>query len=433
MTSFKRLLALTATLALGFGGTASTAAALEPGPTLSLSEPGHVLHWTEVPGTTQYTLTENPKEIGLKTKTIRLLGSEFEYPADCVAGQELVYKVKESLPVKSKPSNSITVSWPTPCPEPEKEPPVEETRLIGFDGESYAAGEVEKLKASKLLPERIEAGGPYLTLKASTEKGFGPDTVIVGNSPDGSKLSSLNLETLANEAYNQIKEDEAIGNVAFYSLGNEDYLKGGQAEPALYADLYEKVIAKKNAGGYKAVPLCFQGFGDYKRPNGTWSQVASGGGWIGDAIAAKPGLKASIECWDYHAYGRAGENKENDWGTTVVQVWHDQAAALGVVELDAYITETGIQYIAGSEGPIVAPTEAKQAEFIKGDYDYFTSLPFIKGIWYYQLHDDGTGHFGLLQKNEPNSPIRPSYNTVAGFVGSKIKGGAASPLDAVPF
>jgi hypothetical protein len=157
--------------------------------------------------------------------------------------------------------------------------------------------------------------------------------------------------------------------------------------------------AVDEAGLTGKVKLLFVSFGDYRTSTGSFSQIKGGNGWLGDAVKAQPGLKQRVDGLVDHPYGRPHENKgnENDWGPGALDVQHAEAVSLGFKNTDYYLTEFGIEWTPGEEGSINASTQALQAALIKEDYEEFLALPYVRGIWYYQAHDDSTGTWGLIE------------------------------------
>lgn len=151
------------------------------------------------------------------------------------------------------------------------------------------------------------------------------------------------------------------------------------------------------AAGIKGVKLLFSSVGDYQRPDKTWSQMCCGGGWVADALKAEPELLTRVGGFVSHPYGRAHTDTPEHGGPEGMEDQHANVVALGFEHTDFYLTEYGVQWTPGEEGPINAPTQALQAAWIKEAYEEFVALPYVRGIWYYQSHDDDTGAWGLIE------------------------------------
>lgn len=305
----------------------------------------------------------------------------------------------------------------------EQPPPPPSGVIIGLTGGSGMGETVgNKLKALGFSSERIEAGGTGSTIAESHAQGWRDDTVLVGNTSDTQPLSTVNTASWVTSTLAQVKEAVADGDTLL-EVGNEVETKGthkgpkgewipGQAEPAKYAEMFMALSSAVTSAGLKA-QLLFSGGGDYERPNGTWSQIDAGGGWVADALKAQPGLLSAIGGFAQHPYGRAHEDNGEHHGPRGMEDQHANDVALGFKNTNFYVTEYGVQYTPGQEGPSNAPTLALQAQRIKEAFQEFLSLSYVKGIWCYEVHDDNTGSYGLVSGlYEP----RPALSTVASFL-----------------
>ncbi len=296
--------------------------------------------------------------------------------------------------------------------------------IVGLnDGAGWGAPDSTKFHERGFTSERLEAGGPYTKIKESTELGWTNDTVIVGNTPDETPLSSINVTTWTSETLAQIKEEMTYG-VTLFEVGNEMFLKGycgegcyQQKEPAKYAEMFVSLSKAVEKEGITGIKLLFNSYGDYETSNGgPWSQVCCGGGWLATAEKAQPELLKRVSGFTMHPYGAAGENKENDWGPGALKVEHEQAVSLGFEHTNYYATEFGIKLEEG--GGDGSTSKANQAEKIGAVYSELAGFGYVKGIWYYQSHDDGSGKWGLIEHQEGGeSPFepRPSLETVANY------------------
>jgi hypothetical protein len=59
-----------------------------------------------------------------------------------------------------------------------------------------------------------------------------------------------------------------------------------------------------------------------------------------------------------------------------------------------------------------ACSQQDQASKMQAAYEVFLADPRIRGIWWHQSHDDGTGQFGYM--NNDNS-TRSSFTTISTF------------------
>jgi hypothetical protein len=346
-------------------------------------------------------------------------------PSPIVAPSGPLLTPPETTPVE--PPATTPTEPPAPPPaEPPAPPPVEPPAeppsgtgegsgvIIGVNNISgWGPEQGAKMLATGITSERLEYGD-FTTIQQSLTNGFRNDTVIVGNTPDGSRLSTINTSSWVSSTLAAVKEEAANG-VTLLEVGNEMYLKGGQAEPVKYAEMYMALADAVDAANVKGVKLLFNSFGDYQRTDGTFSNVPEGGGWLADALRAQPRLKTRVDAFSAHPYGLARENNENtnDWGPGALEAEHRQAVELGFSHTDYYATEFGVQLDAG--GVTGSNSEAEQAERIKAVFEELIATGYVKGIWYYGPHDNETGKWGLV--TDPWTP-RKSLAVVASFAAS---------------
>ena len=279
------------------------------------------------------------------------------------------------------------------------------------DGSGWGPTQAAFLVAAGIGSERLEAGSG-ITIQQSVANGFSRQTVIVGNVDDGTPLGQVDQAAWLSTALAQAREAEQHGAVIVECV-NEPYLKGGKAEPAVYAAMYIALREAMVAAGLK-IPLGWCTTGDYfDGATGRWSQMTAGNGWNADAIKAQPGLLGLVDCLVAHPYGAPHATNGEHVGPKGMEEQHAQLVALGLKHTDVYITEWGrnLDDVGGSE--------ARQAADIKAAYEEFMALPYIKAIWYYQVRDDGTGKWGLVTTGTPPAPLpwqpRPSLGVVAAF------------------
>jgi hypothetical protein len=311
------------------------------------------------------------------------------------------------------PSDPATpVEEATPPAQEELQPRSPGSVTLGLVGASgWGPAIAAKAIAAGFKSERFEADNEWMPEedKVSYENGFRNDQVIVGNTPDATKLSAIDTSSWVAKALEETKEAVAY-NYTLIEVGNEMYLKGGQSEPVKYAEMYMALASAIHTAGIKGVTLIFDSFGDYRKTSGEMSEASRGGGWLGDALKAQPALKQQVSAFSAHPYGIPGVKYEgHDWAIEGLEQEHAYAVALGFEHTDYYATEYGEE-----EQPPQAAADAQvQAERIKWAYTELLSQPYVKGIWYYQLHDDSTGHWGLVSGSwEP----RPALGVLEGFL-----------------
>jgi alpha-tubulin suppressor-like RCC1 family protein len=305
------------------------------------------------------------------------------------------------------PSPPVPPTPPTPPTPPAPPTGTQSNVIIGLsDGSGWGPEDSRRFLQGGITSERLAAGGPSTTIAESLANGWRNDTVLVGNTPDGQPLSTVNIPEWTARALAEVKEEAAHG-VTLLEVGNEMVLKGTkvnangetihQSEPAKYAEMFMSLATAVDAAGIKGVKLLFSSDGDYQRPDKTWSQMCCGGGWVADALKAEPELLTRVDGFISHPYGRAHTDTSEHGGPGGMEDQHANVVALGFEHTDYYLTEYGVQWTPGQEGPINAPTQALQAAWIKEAYEEFVALPYVRGIWYYQSHDDSTGAWGLIE------------------------------------
>lgn len=330
-----------------------------------------------------------------------------EYTFTALPSSEVQLQVRALVGAGAAQVLSPAEAAPTPPPAP-----APSKVIVGVNGASDWGAEVAaKARAAGITSDRVELGWPYATVKEAVGYGFTNLTVIVGNTDDGVKLSATNepewLAKTVAAVKAEVVPDES--HVALLEDENEPFLKGGQAEPALYGKRYLALKAALAAAGVK-VPLGFALYGDYKRPDGSWSQVAGGNGWDADAIRANPGLAAAIGPVVSHPYGPAGANKENDWGPGALKVQLAQLTSLGVTVNAIYDTEFGIEYTPGVNGFSSASTEQAVATELAGATKELAAIPNTAGLWDYELHDpSSTNKWGLVAGTWSPRPALSAY------------------------
>ncbi len=234
---------------------------------------------------------------------------------------------------------------------------------------------------------------------------------IAADTEDSTPLSEINPQQWAAEALAQIK---ASPGISIAEAGNEMYLKGGVANPVQYGRMYLDAVTDMNAAGIH-IPLLFSMTGDYPRGSWaspiSWSDDSSGGGWLRDAVNGVPGLASAILAngISIHPYGAVGEDVEDDRGVSAAATEEGVArAVLGSIP-PFYITEFG--YELGHCGEAIGScSRVEQASKLRAAYDVFLADPHIAGIWWYQSHDDRTGAWGFMNRN---NTVRPSFRTLS--------------------
>jgi hypothetical protein len=235
----------------------------------------------------------------------------------------------------------------------------------------------------------------------------------------------------------------AYASRIIYEFGNEQYLTGsgyGMTAQA-YAQAYETAYNDKHAAGI-AQPLLFMTTG-----NPCWSIAEDACSTNGDLYlekamdASKGGVSnLKVDGFSTHTYGGADSDTSNHTnGVNALLAQHQDAINHGFTATPWYVTEWGVTLnpSQASSGAAVndgyyAPSYAAQASDITTAYTKMVSYgdgvngTWLKGIVYYQTHDDSTGWFGLL-----TSPT-PASKDYAGEPTGNDSSGANTPITPRP-
>jgi hypothetical protein len=283
--------------------------------------------------------------------------------------------------------------------------------IIGTnDGAGWGPEAARTILAGHISWDRVELQSNSDALSNSLKDGF-KVLAIVNNSDDGTPISAIEPAKWGAEVASEIKAGPGI---SIAEAGNEMYLKGGVANPVQYGRMYLAAVERMTAAGIH-VPLLFNMIGDYplgswSAPKG-WSEDARGGGWLRSAVNGVPGLAAAILAngLSIHPYGALGEDNHDDYGVSAAAAEEKVAATVLGSTPPVYVTEFG--YDLRSCGKSIGACSARdQANKMQAAYSALLADPHVAGIWWYQSHDDNTGHFGFMNKR---SKPRRSFKTLA--------------------
>lgn len=284
---------------------------------------------------------------------------------------------------------------------PVKPPPVEPPKTGVIIGTNDLSG-WQEAPAKAMIVAGINAGRIEGTGELSKAIGYGAVAsemmVIVGNTSDGSHLSTVNKSAQTAEV---VKEAEACAKlgVGLLEFMNEPYLKGAShnKEGARYAELYLSALAAIEAKGLKvrllasldcelswveAMPATFwtsvQGFTIHPYGSLSWSY-----GWAG-----------YLKCLEY------AQKKGANVGWFVSE---------DGTELNGKTT----QYPGFS-----VPTETERQALVKSKIETYIASKVAGGcggFFYYQSHNDSTGTFGFMDNTNKALPL---MSTIAAFAAS---------------
>jgi hypothetical protein len=374
---------------------------------------GQVLTWTQIGGVSAYVLV---RRVPGQEDQYSEIGGTSTTPA-AVPGVTVHYAVRTAIE-GSAWAPEVSISYPQSGSggegsgggEPPPVQPVRGSRIIGTnDGAGWGPAAASTILAGHITWNRVEIGMDSNTLAQSLSDGFHV-LAIVGNVGDSNPLSQVEPSAWAASVVSELQTNPGI---EIAEAGNEMYLKGNIANPVQYGRMYLAATNAMKAAGIHT-PLLFNMLGDYHL--GTWSTPtgysndASGGGWLHDAVTGVPGLAAAILAngLSTHPYGALGENHNDTNGVSAVPAQEAVAkSVLGAIP-PIYITEFGysLDNCGENDG---ACSETEQATKMRSAYQTLLADPHVAGIWWYQSHDDSTGHFGYM--NNDNT-IRPAYTTL---------------------
>jgi hypothetical protein len=404
---------------------ATVTAPLEPEPTAPpapvLSVNGYTLSWAAVPGARSYELATILNPTTTRETTYQVVtGTSITVPP--VPGQVVNYGLAVNASTGQGPwALEVSISYPLGSGSEgssgggsfgggELPVPVGGSKIVGTnDGAGWGPAAAKTILAGHITWNRVEIGMSSNTLAQSLSDGFHV-LAIVGNVGDSTPLSQIEPSAWAAGV---VSEMQANPGIEIAEAGNEMYLKGNIANPVQYGRMYLAAVNAMRAAGIHT-PLLFNMLGDYHL--GTWSTPtgysndASGGGWLHDAVTGVPGLAAAILAngLSTHPYGALGENHDDTNGVNAVPAQETVAKnILGAIP-PIYITEFGysLDNCGENDG---ACSETEQATKMRSAYQALLADPHVAGIWWYQSHDDSTGHFGYM--NNDNT-TRPAYTTL---------------------
>jgi len=380
---------------------------------------GQKLVWNAIAGVTTYVLVT---KVPGKTEQFSEVSGTSITPA-AVPGVTVHYRVRTAVE-GSTLSLEVAITYPAATPPPVTSPPPVTTPepagvIIGTNdalGWGFEVG--AKTFAAGITSDRVEIAGDLNSPKVAKEHGFTNNVVVVGNTNDTSSLASINIASWTASTLAEVKSSAAEGDTLM-EVENEVFLKGGNpqgtpndGEPVKYAEMFVSLANAVNAAGLTNVKLLFNSFGNYSGPKGS-SIVPGGHGWLADAVAAVPSLKTLVGGFTHHPYGLAGENNEYNWGPGALKAEHEQAVSLGFQHTNYYVTEFGVEDEASGKTGSASP--AQQAERVKAVYTELIGFGYVKGIWYYESHDDGTGNTGKWGFVSGSWTPRPVLAVLEGF------------------
>ena len=272
--------------------------------------------------------------------------------------------------------------------------------------------EVEREQGALIMPERYDHA-----VDAAIRHGFQPVLILCYGNPlyDG---GAYPLSDKAREAYVRFAEFVAShfrGRVQRYEVWNEWNIamslppgtpRGG---PGPYVDLLRAVYPRLKAVDPKVMVI-----------GGALSGNAVETGWLESACRA--GLLDFLDAFSFHPYCyRQGDRARLPEEGFLKQVRDSRAVVARWQKRDTpvYLTEVGWPTHEGPDGS--TPEEA--ACFLARTYLLARTMPWVRGLWWYDLRDDGTDprerehHFGLLTLDHVPKPACAAIKGIGSFFG----------------
>ncbi|HEY4098685.1 MAG TPA: hypothetical protein VGM33_24385, partial [Baekduia sp.] len=279
-----------------------------PAPTVTLS--GRTVTWSAIPGVTQYVVADvRHPETARETSYFNVTGTSYT-PSLEFPGEHVDYGIRaftrSNDPDPPWGANEATLNWP----------------IVGINaGAGWGSDAADTILDGHVNWDRVEVGAG--SVADSVDDGFNV-LGVVGNTDDGTPLSSINATTWGATVVDQLEDNPGI---SIAEAGNEMYFKGGVADPVKYGQMYLAAVTAMATAGIHT-KLLFNMWGDFycgdssfiSCPSNGWSQDSGGRGWLADAVAGVPGLAAAIEAngVSTHPYGAVGTNGADEEGTGAV-------------------------------------------------------------------------------------------------------------------
>ena len=270
--------------------------------------------------------------------------------------------------------------------------------------------EVEREPGSLLMPERYDRA-----VDTALRRGFQPVLILCYGNPlyDG---GAYPLSDKAREAYVRFAEFVVAhfrGRVRRYEIWNEWNIAMSlppgtpRRGPEPYVDLLRAVYPRLKAIDPKATVI-----GGALSGNGVET------GWLEGACRA--GMLDCLDAFSFHPYcyrqGEGARLPEQGFlklvrdSRAVVARWQKR-------EIPVYLTEVGWPTHEGPDGS----TPEEEACFLARTYLLARTMPWVRGLWWYDLRDDGTDpherehHFGLLNLDRTPKPALAALRGIGSF------------------
>jgi hypothetical protein len=264
---------------------------------------------------------------------------------------------------------------------------------------------IEKLKGLFVIPPRLQYLDAFvLDAKA---KGISPLLILDYGNPlyDGGGLPISDEAQTAFANYAAFVARHYKGAVTRYEVWNEWNIGLGTAsrergDPVAYARLLAKVYAALKAVDPNIVVIA----GVTAGPDLNWTKqmIAAGGKDVMDAYSVHPYVYPNVP-------ERALEHVESMESALKIATGRD---------VPIYVTEIGWSTYSGTQGV----SQATAGDYVARLYLLAPMSRFIKGIWYYDIYDDGSDltslydNFGLYARDHSPKPAACAMGEVNGLL-----------------
>ena len=202
------------------------------------------------------------------------------------------------------------------------------------------------------------------------------------------------------------------GRVRYYEVWNEwntgtgGYYPGGSAED--YARLFDATYAAIKRVDPGAQVLAAAGYGNWYADIAKFGVAARADGVaIHPYVTQEPGDRAA-----------GGSNGAERSVQKVIDAESIMRRSSGGKEIPIYVTEIGWSTSTGRNGY----PEADAGAIAERSLLMFAALPYVRGIWWYDLIDDGPNpahveeRYGLLRRNYSFKPAADAFRSLASLV-----------------
>jgi hypothetical protein len=377
-------------------------------PVLTVS--GSTLKWAHVTHAKSYVLATMRHSAKTHTSVYRTLtGSHFTPPS--VPGATVDYKLRSShsgaawakqVSIHYRARKPATTASPaTPASPPASGSGVFRVAVMGTTNHEYIPGLMSKVLGAGVNWDRIDVGNGSDLSEVQNALSQGMKSLVLYNPG----LAGMAPATAAAQVKALAQKLLPLG-LTEIEFGNEVYYNG--STPQTYAAQYAAAHAALAGMG---ITLIANAWGDYEQSNGSWSQMAAGNGWIHDFMAASPG---PVDAWSVHPYGPMGQITDgNDSGEGMIPAFRAAAIANGS-SAPWYVTEVGQNMGGDVYSPAVTQTQ-QATDLTTYLNDVQTKYPYVKMLTWYEVVDDSSGQWGLVN-NDASS--RPSFTALAQWMGT---------------